>query len=100
MLGDDELALVINQFKRFHDNRKNRHRGGQNEGYFNCGDPDHFIANCPKMKGKYDFSKHKEKREHTSDKHKSREEDVRQEGAQEVVLQDYQSSRTSLVGLP
>ena len=72
MLGEDELMLVINKFKQFHNNLKNQSRGGQKEGYFTCGDPDHFIANFPKMKGKYDSSKHKEKHEYTSSKHNSR----------------------------
>jgi hypothetical protein len=37
---------------RFHDNRKTRQHGGQKEGCFNYRDSSHFIANCPKMKGK------------------------------------------------
>jgi hypothetical protein len=32
VLGDDKLALVINQFKRFHNNRKNYRHGGHKEG--------------------------------------------------------------------
>lgn len=72
MLGEDELVLVINRLKQFHNNRKNQSHGGQKEGYITYGDPDHFNANCPKMKGKYDSSKHKEKLEHTFPKHKSR----------------------------
>ena len=48
-LGDDELALVINRFSQFHNNRMNRrHGGGPKEGCYGCGDPDHFVAHCPK----------------------------------------------------
>jgi len=46
-LDYDELVLVINKIKWFHDNRKNRRHGGQKEDY-NYGDPNHFIANCPR----------------------------------------------------
>lgn len=56
-LGDDELALVINKFKRFHDNYKNHWCGAQKEVCFSFGDPNHFIANYPEMKGKYDSGK-------------------------------------------
>ena len=76
VLGDDELALVISWFSRFHNNCLNRYRGGSNQGCFGCGDPDHFVTNCPKKSkypsNKYDSSKRKEKREHSSDKHKSK----------------------------
>jgi hypothetical protein len=76
-LGDDELALVINRFSRFHNNRMNRQRGGQDKGCFGCGDPDHFVASCPKSKNKhvsdkYDSGKHKDERKYTSGKHKSK----------------------------
>jgi hypothetical protein len=83
-LGDDDLALVISKFSRFHNNHLNRRRGGgPKEGCFGCGNPDHYVANCPK-KSKYDSGKHtgdkdysnkhdsgkrKDKREYTSDKH-------------------------------
>jgi hypothetical protein len=66
VLRDDELALVINRFKRFHNNHTSHRCGGQKEGCFNCGDPDRFMANCPKKKVKYDSSKC------TFGKHKSR----------------------------
>jgi hypothetical protein len=76
-LGDNELALVISRFSRFHNNRLNRRRGGgPKEGCYGCGDPDHFITHCPKKNkhssDKYDSSKRKDKRGHTSDKHKSK----------------------------
>jgi len=55
----------------------NRQRGGgPKEGCYGCGDPDHFIAHCPKKNkhssDKYDSSKHKDKREYTSSKHRSK----------------------------
>ena len=74
VLGDDELALIISRFSRFHNNRMNRRRGGAKEGCFGCGEMDHFIATCPKKKmdkyhssdkhtaGKYDYGKHKERK--------------------------------------
>ena len=76
-LGDDKLALVISRFSRFHNNRMNRrHIGGPKEGCYGCGDPDHFIARCPKknknFSGKHDSSKRKDKREYISGKHKSK----------------------------
>ena len=75
-LGDDELALVISRFSRFHNNRLNRRRsGGPKEGCYGCGDPDHFVAHCPKKKpfiNKYDSGKRKDKRDYTSGKHKAK----------------------------
>jgi hypothetical protein len=75
-LGDDELALIIIWFSRFHNNRLNRRcGGGPKKGCYGCGDPDHFVAHCPKKNkhsfDKYDSSKRKDKREYTS-KHKSK----------------------------
>jgi hypothetical protein len=75
-LGDDDLALVISQFLRFHNNCLNRRRGrGPKEGFYGCGDPDHFVAHCPKKNkhssNKYDSSKRKDEREYTS-KYKSK----------------------------
>ncbi|XP_021320538.1 uncharacterized protein LOC110436975 [Sorghum bicolor] len=76
-LGDDELALIISQFSRFHNNRLNRRRGGdQKVGCYNCGDLDHFVAHCPKKNkhssDKYDSGKRKDKRDYTSKKYKSK----------------------------
>ena len=75
-LGDDEPALIISQFSRFHNNRLNRRRGGgPKEGCYGYGDPNHFVAHCPKKNkhssDKHDSSKRKDKREYTS-KHKSK----------------------------
>jgi hypothetical protein len=50
-LRDEELALVASWFTRFHNNCHNRRHGGAKDECFNCGDPDHFVASCPK-KGK------------------------------------------------
>jgi hypothetical protein len=76
-LGDDELALIINRFSRFLNNRLNcQHGGGPKEGCYGCGDPDHFVTHYPKKNkhsfDKYDSSKRKDKRGHTSSKHKSK----------------------------
>jgi len=72
MLGDEELALVINRFSRFHNNRLNRRRcGGPKDGCHGYGDPDHFIAHYPK-KNKNFSGKRKDKCEYTSGKHKSK----------------------------
>jgi hypothetical protein len=75
-LGDEELALVASWFTRFHNNRMSRWRGGSKDGCYNCGEPDHFVASCPKKdksesgprdhhsgrrKGKYSSSKYKSK---------------------------------------
>jgi hypothetical protein len=51
LVGYEEMALVASRFTRFHNNRMNRRRGGSKDGCYNCGDPDHFVASCPK-KGK------------------------------------------------
>ena len=48
-LGDDELALIISRFSWFHNNRLNHWRsGGPKLGCYGYGDPDHFVAHCPK----------------------------------------------------
>jgi len=71
-LGDDELVLIISRFSWFHNNLMNRRHGGNKEGCFHYGDPDHFIANCPK-KNKHSSNKHDaDKCENTSGKHKSK----------------------------
>jgi hypothetical protein len=67
-LGNDELVLIISRFSWFNNNRLNRRRGdGLKEGCYGCGDPDHFIAHCPKKNkhssDKHDFSKGKDKHE-------------------------------------
>jgi len=77
VLGDDELALVINRFSRFHNNRMNRWRGGQKEGCFGCGGLDHFIAHCPN-KDKHQPTKPKDKREYTYAKPRKRARHLRE----------------------
>jgi hypothetical protein len=76
-LADEELALIASRFTCFHTNCLNWWHGVVKGGWFNYGDPDHFIANCHKMKGKMEASKHdhhsgrrKGKHEYTSGKHK------------------------------
>jgi hypothetical protein len=51
ILGDEELALIANRFKQFHNNCLNWWHGGSKDGCYNYGDPNHFIARFPK-KGK------------------------------------------------
>ena len=50
-IPDEELFLLIRKFRRFYNNRKER-RGGGSRTCFECGDPVHFIADCPKKKKK------------------------------------------------
>ena len=60
VLDDEDLALVINKFQRFYQNRKGRKKG-ERTGCFNCGDPSHFVADCPKKKREeYDYPRHKD----------------------------------------
>jgi hypothetical protein len=77
-LGDEELALVASRFTWFHNNCLTRWCDGSKDGCYNCDDPDHFIANCPK-KGKPEASQRnhhsarcKGKHEYTSGKLKSK----------------------------
>jgi hypothetical protein len=75
-LRDEDLSLVASRFTWFHNNHMSRQRGGSKDGCYNCGDPDHFVINCPKIgksesgpldhhsgrrKGKYSFGKYKSK---------------------------------------
>jgi hypothetical protein len=75
-LWDEKLALVASRFTWFHNNRMSRQRGRTKDGCYNYGDPDHFVASCPKKgksesipcnhhsgrrKGKYSSSKYKSK---------------------------------------
>jgi hypothetical protein len=77
-LGDEELALVANRFMRINNNRQNRQHCESKDGCFKCGDPDHFVTNCPK-KGKleagpcdHQFGRCKGKRKYSSGKYKSK----------------------------
>jgi hypothetical protein len=75
-LGDEELALVASRFTRFHNNRMSRQRGGSKDGCYNCGDPDHFVASCPKKgkseSGPRDHHSGRRKGKYSSGKYKSK----------------------------
>ena len=78
-LGDDDLCLLISKLQRVYHNRQRK-----NPGCYNCGDLNHFIADCPKKSGggqnnNFDYYRHhdrdeggsnKERRHH---KHRSRD---------------------------
>jgi hypothetical protein len=75
-LGDEELALVASRFTQFHNKRMSRQRGGSKDRCYNCDDPDHFVASCPK-KGKSESSPRDHhsgrcKGKYSSDKYKSK----------------------------
>ena len=53
---DEDLALLAMKFKRMYNNRRDR-KGGNSRGCFECGDSDHYVADCPKKKGKNDYVK-------------------------------------------
>jgi hypothetical protein len=76
ILGDEELAPVATRFTRFHNNRMSRRRGGSKDGCYNCGDPDHFIASCPKKgkskSGPRDHHSSRRKGKYSSGKYKSK----------------------------
>jgi hypothetical protein len=67
MLGEDELALLTQQFERMHENRVNMRRNMRT--CFQCGKPGHFIADCPEKVENKDSYKHKSK---TDGKYRSR----------------------------
>ncbi|GJN25601.1 hypothetical protein PR202_gb13448 [Eleusine coracana subsp. coracana] len=46
-IPDEELSLLTRKFRKFYNNRKER-RGGGSRTCFECGDPGHLIADCPK----------------------------------------------------
>jgi hypothetical protein len=75
-LGDEELALVASRFMRFHNNRMSRRRGGSKDGCYNCGDPGHFVASCPKTgkseSGPRDHHSGRRKGRYSSGKYKSK----------------------------
>ena len=53
---DKDLALVARKFKYMYNNRRDR-KGGNSRGCFECGDSDHYVADCPKKKGKNEYVK-------------------------------------------
>ncbi|MGL6082020.1 MAG: hypothetical protein ACRC4N_05990, partial [Gammaproteobacteria bacterium] len=50
-LPEDDLALLSTKFSRVYNKVRNRRRGGPVT-YFECGEPNHIRAKCPKLKGK------------------------------------------------
>jgi hypothetical protein len=75
-LGDEELALVASRFSWFQNNCMSRRRGGSKDGCYNCGDPGHFVASCPKKgkseSGPRDHHSGRRKGKYSSDKYKSK----------------------------
>lgn len=68
---------MVSQFAQFHNNCMNYKDVEGKDGCFNFRDSNHFITNCPKMKGKLQASNHsyhiirrKGKRDYTSSKDK------------------------------
>jgi len=51
-LDDDSLALVIAKFQKFYTNRRDHDKEGRSICY-NCGDKNHFVADCPKKRAEY-----------------------------------------------
>ena len=79
-LGDDDLCLLISKFQRVYHNRQRK----KNPGCYNCGDLNHFIADCPKKSGggqnnSFDYYRHRDRDERGSNKerwcHKHRSRD-------------------------
>jgi hypothetical protein len=82
VLGEDELALLTRRFGRLHENRVNMRRNTRT--CFECGKPEHFVADYPEKVENKDSYKHKSKtdgkywsrRDHKH-KHKSKHKDER-----------------------
>jgi hypothetical protein len=82
VLGEDELALLMRQFERLHENQVNMRRNTRT--CFYCGKPGHFVADCPEKVENKDGYKHKSKmdgkyrsRHGHKSKHKSKHKDKR-----------------------
>ena len=63
-LGDDDLCLIISKFQHVYHNRQSK----KNPGCYNCGDLNHFIADCPKKSGggqnnHFDYYRHRDRDE-------------------------------------
>jgi hypothetical protein len=61
VLGEDELALLTRQFERLHENRVNMRRNMRT--CFQCGKPEHFVADCPEKVENKDGYKHKSRKD-------------------------------------
>jgi hypothetical protein len=73
MLGDDDLCLLISKFQCVYHNRQRK----KNPGCYNCGDLNHFIADCPKKSGggqnnHFDNYRHRDRDEGGSNKERRR----------------------------
>jgi hypothetical protein len=56
VLGEDEQALLTRRFERLQENRVNMRRNTRT--CFQCGKPEHFIADCPEKVENKDNYKH------------------------------------------
>jgi hypothetical protein len=61
VLGEDELALLMRQFERLHENRVNMWRNTRT--CFQCGKPGHFVADFPEKVENKDGHKHKSRKD-------------------------------------
>jgi hypothetical protein len=67
VFGEDELALLTRRFERLHENRMNMRRNTRT--CFQCGKPEHLVADCPENVENKDGYKHKSR---TDGKYRSR----------------------------